>query len=72
MRTILAIAALKYCPIFKRNVHNTFLNDNLDKEVYMTLTQEFGSPGGGGGGKNVAYILFKFIYGLKHAFSNGT
>lgn len=58
----MATAALKYCPIIQIDMHNAFLNGDLDEEVYMTLPQGFGIQG-----DSKVCRLLKSLYELKQA-----
>ena len=60
---MLAIATYHDYEIWQMNVKTTFLNKNLEKEIYMTQPEGFGS----GGRANRVCKLKKSIYGLKQA-----
>ena len=36
IRALLAVAAVRQCPLVQLNMTNSFLHDHLSKEVYMT------------------------------------
>lgn len=58
---VLAIVAIKHWIINQMNVYNAFLQGNLDKDVYMTLSQGFHSSNG----PQQVCKLVKSLYGPK-------
>lgn len=63
IRTVLRIAISKNWPIHQLYVHNAFLHDLLDDEVYMKQPPGFIDPLL----KNHVCRLHKSLYGLKQA-----
>ena len=60
VQTFLAIAASKNWELHQMDVHNAFLNGDLDEEVYMKLPPRFESSD-----PNLVCRLRKSLYGLK-------
>nr|GFD24618.1 zinc finger, CCHC-type [Tanacetum cinerariifolium] len=63
IRLLIAMASIHNMIIHQMDVKITFLNGELDKEVYMNQPQGFIMPGN----ENKACKLIKSLYGLKHA-----
>ncbi|XP_039043647.1 uncharacterized protein LOC120182871 [Hibiscus syriacus] len=63
VRLILAFASIFDWPLWQMDVHNSFLQGYLVKEVYMQLPESFSSQG-----EHMVYRLQKSLYGLKQAF----
>ncbi|GJW02392.1 zinc finger, CCHC-type containing protein [Tanacetum coccineum] len=61
IRLLLALAAIHNLVIHKMDVKTTFLNGDLDEEVYMKQPKCFVMPG------NEHKVLVKSLYGLKQA-----
>lgn len=61
VRTILALAGSNGWKVHHPDVKSTFLNGNLDEEVYVTQTEGFEKRGKEG----MVYKLTKALYGLK-------
>ncbi|XP_075076649.1 uncharacterized protein LOC142163277 [Nicotiana tabacum] len=62
VRTVVVAAALKGWLIFQMDVHNAFLNGDLEEEVDMSLPQGFSSQR-----EHKVYRLLKSLCGLKQA-----
>nr|GEW22807.1 retrovirus-related Pol polyprotein from transposon TNT 1-94 [Tanacetum cinerariifolium] len=63
IRIFLAYAAHKNMVVYKMDVKTTFLNGNLQEEVYVSQPDEFVDPDN----PNHVYKLKKALYGLKQA-----
>lgn len=63
VRTFLAIAAIKSWEVYQMDVHNAFLHDDLEEEVYMKIPPGFEKSDN----KNVVCRMKKSLYGLKQA-----
>ncbi|GJV69391.1 zinc finger, CCHC-type containing protein [Tanacetum coccineum] len=63
IRLLLALAAIHNLVIHQMDVKTTFLNGDLDEEVYMKQPEGFVMPGN----KHKVYKLVKSLYGLKQA-----
>jgi hypothetical protein len=61
VRTVLAIVVQYKWSVFQMDVKSTFLNGNLEEEVYVEQTQGYEVPGH----EDKVYILKKVLYGLK-------
>ena len=62
MRTFLTVANTKGWELHQMNVHNAFLYDELDEEVYMQMPPGFAFPTPG-----KVCRLQKSLYGLRQA-----
>ncbi len=60
---ILALAALEDMEIHQMDVKTTFLNGELEKEIYMEQHQGFVQQGG----EHLVYKLHKSLHGLKQS-----
>ena len=63
IRMVLAIVALRNLKIHQMNVKTTFLNGELDEEIYMKQLKGFYAPGQ----EKKVCKLVKSLYGLKQA-----
>ena len=63
IRTVLAIVALRNLEIHQMDVKTTFLNRELDEEIYMEQTEGFSTPRQ----EKKVCRLVKSLYGLKQA-----
>ena len=63
IRMMLAIATLRNLKVYQMNVKTTFLNGELDEEIYMEQPEGFSALGQG----NKVCKLVKSLYGLKQA-----
>lgn len=63
IRTILACACSKQIKVYQMDVKSTFLNGELEEEVYIEQPQVFEQSYHG----DVVYRLKKALYGLKQA-----
>ena len=63
IRMVIAIASLNYMEIHHMNVKTTFLNGELDEEIYMKQPEGFVVQGQ----ENKVCKLVKSLYGLKQA-----
>ena len=63
IRMVLAIAALRNLEIHQMDVKTTFLNGDLDKEIYMEQPEDFIAFGQ----EKKVCRLVKSMYGLKQA-----
>ncbi|GKG22118.1 zinc finger, CCHC-type containing protein, partial [Tanacetum coccineum] len=63
MRLPIAMASIHNLIIHQMDVKTTFLNGDLDEEVYMNQPHGFIMPGN----ENHMCKLIKSLYGLKHA-----
>ncbi len=63
IRCILALAALEDIEIHQMDMKTTFLNGELEKEIYMEQPQRFVHQGG----EHLVYNLHKSLYGLKQS-----
>ncbi|GJR33134.1 zinc finger, CCHC-type containing protein [Tanacetum coccineum] len=63
IRLLIAMASIHNLIIHQMDVKTTFLNGDLDEEVYMNQPQGFNMPGN----ENKVYKLIKSLYGLKQA-----
>nr|GEX00940.1 zinc finger, CCHC-type [Tanacetum cinerariifolium] len=63
IRLLLALAAIHNLVIHQIDVKTTFLNGDLDEEVYMKQPKRFVMPGN----EHKVYKLVKSLYGLKQA-----
>ncbi|GKB80230.1 retrotransposon protein, putative, ty1-copia subclass [Tanacetum coccineum] len=63
IRMIIAIAALRNLKIHQMDVKTTFLNGDLEEEIYMNQPEDFIAPGQEG----KVCRLVKSLYGLKQA-----
>jgi hypothetical protein len=63
VRTVLAIVAQYKWPVYQMDVKSTFLNGNLEEEVYVEQPQGYEVPGQ----EDKVYRLKKALYGLKKA-----
>ena len=63
IRMMLAIAALRNLEVHQMDVKTTFLNGDLDDEIYMEQSEGFSTMGQ----EKKVYKLVKFLYGLKQA-----
>ena len=61
IRMVLAIAALRDLEVHQMVVKTTFLNGDLNKEIYMEQPEGFSTPGQ----ERKVRRLVKFLYGLK-------
>ena len=61
IRMVLAIAALRNLEVHKMDVKTTFLNGELEEEIYMEQPEGFSAPRQ----ENKVYKLVKSLYGLK-------
>lgn len=62
VRVVLAIATKQQWHLFQMDVHNVFLQRDLNEEVCMDLSQGFHNQG-----ENLVCRLHKSLYGLKQA-----
>ncbi|KAL0534104.1 hypothetical protein IC582_028385 [Cucumis melo] len=63
IRMLIAISALHGFEIHQMDVKTTFLNGELDEEIYIQQPEGFVSPGQ----ENKVYKLIRSLYGLKQA-----
>ena len=63
IQMVLAIAALRNLEIHQMDVKTTFLNGDLDEEIYMEQPEGFVAPRQ----EKKVYKLVKSLYGLKQA-----
>ena len=63
IRMVLAIFALRSLKVYQMDLKITFLNGDLDKEIYMEQLEGFFAPGQ----EKKVYKLVKSLYGLKQA-----
>ena len=63
IRMVLAIVALKDLEVHQMGVKMTFLNGDLNEEIYMEQTEGFSTPGQ----ERKVCRLVKSLYGLKQA-----
>ena len=63
IRLLIAIAAIFYLKIHQMDVKTTFLNGDLDEEIYMDQPEGFVEPGQ----ESKVCKLTKSLYGLKQA-----
>ncbi|GJU76433.1 zinc finger, CCHC-type containing protein [Tanacetum coccineum] len=63
IRLLITMASIHTLIIHQMDVKTTFLNGELDEEVFMNQPQGFIMPGN----ENKMYKLIKSLYGLKHA-----
>nr|GEW43022.1 zinc finger, CCHC-type [Tanacetum cinerariifolium] len=63
IRLLLALAAIHNLVIYQMDVKTSFLNGDLDEEVYMKQPEGFVMPGN----EHKVYKLVKSLYGLKQA-----
>ena len=63
IRMVLAIVALRDLEVHQMDVKTTFLNGDLNEEIYMEQPEGFSAPGQ----ERKAYRLVKSLYGLKQA-----
>ncbi len=63
IRCILALAALEDMEIHQMDVKTTFLNDELEEEIYMEQPQGFVHQGG----EHLVCKFHKSLYGLKQS-----
>ncbi|KAH9736282.1 hypothetical protein KPL71_018042 [Citrus sinensis] len=63
IRMIIAVAALRNLEIHQMDVKTTFLNEDLDEEIYMEQPEGFITPGQ----EKKVCKLVKSLYGLKQA-----
>ena len=63
IRMLIAIAVLYNLEIHQMDVKTTFLNGDLDEEIYMEQPEVFIVPGQ----EKKVYRLVKSLYGLKQA-----
>ena len=61
IRMVLAIAALRDLEVRQMDVKTTFLNGDLNKEIYMEQPEGFSAPGQ----ERKVRRLVKSLYGLK-------
>jgi hypothetical protein len=61
VRALLAVAASRHCSLSQIDVKNTFLNGDLNEEVYMQPSPGLSSP------PNKVCRLRRALYGLKQA-----
>ena len=67
IRMMLAITILRNLEIHQMDVKTTFLNGDLDEEIYMEHLEGFSTPGQ----ERKVCKLVKSLYGLKQAPNNG-
>ena len=60
VRVLLSVVVNKECPLYQRNVKNTFLNVDLEEELYMSHPLGFEARF-----DNQVCKLQKSLYGLK-------
>lgn len=58
----MAIAAIRNWPLYHMNVHNAFLQGDLDEETYMTIPQGFSDQE-----ETKVCRVLKSVYGLRQA-----
>ena len=63
IRLLIAIAAIHNLMIHQMDVKTTFLNEDLEEEIYMDQPEGFTMPGN----EYKVCKLLKFLYGLKKA-----
>ena len=63
IRMVLAIVALKDLEVHQMDVKTTFLNGDLNEEIYMEQLEGFSAPGP----ERKVYRLVKYLYRLKQA-----
>ena len=62
-RMVLAIVAVRILEVHQMDVQTTFLNEDLDKEIYMEQPEGFSASGQ----ERKVYKLVKSLHGLKQA-----
>ena len=61
IRMVFAISALRSLEVYQMDLKTTFLNGDLDEEIYIEQLEEFFAPGQ----EKKVYKLVKSLYGLK-------